>query len=60
MKLFPRPFASLTQDTRIAERSRNMAIEGTNILLLKQRHFTAEGAEIAEEGIIFGLKIQEP
>ena len=43
------PFVSLTQDARIAERSRNMAIKGINILLLKQRHFTAEGAEIAEE-----------
>jgi len=60
MKLFSRPFASLTQEARIAERSRNMAIKGTNILPVKQKHFTAEGAEIAEEGIISSLKIQKP
>jgi len=37
-----------------------MAIKGTNILPVKQKHFTAEGAEIAEEGIISSLKIQKP
>jgi len=47
MKLFSRPFVPLTQAARITE-------EG------KQRHLTAEGAEIAEEGIIFSLKIHKP
>jgi len=46
--LLSRPFVSLTQDARIAEKNKNR-VKNKGNLLPKQRHFTAEGAEIAEE-----------
>ena len=46
---FSRLFVSLTQDARIAEKDKNR-VESKDYLLLKQRHFTAEGAE---EGMFF-------
>jgi hypothetical protein len=51
-RLISRPFVSLTQDARIAEDDKNR-VKSKDYLLLKQRHFTAEGTEIAEKGITF-------
>jgi len=45
-KLFSRPFVSLTQAAKIAEKSRKMDFESTDILPLKQSHLTAEEAEV--------------
>ena len=45
---FSRPFVSLTQDARIAEKDKNR-VKGKDYLLPKQSHSTAEDAEAAEE-----------
>ena len=50
--LLARPFASLTEAAEIAEEDKNK-VKGKDYLLPKQRHLTAEDAEIAEEGIFF-------
>jgi len=43
-----RPFVSLTQDARIAEKGKNR-VKDKDYLLPKQSHSTAEDAEIAEK-----------
>jgi len=50
-----RPFVSLTQDAKTAEKNKNR-VKNKDILLLKQRHFTAEGAEDAEESMFLVYK----
>ncbi len=53
-QLSARPFVSLTQDAKIAEKDKNRVKNKGN--LLPQRHSTAEDAEIAEEGMFFVYK----
>jgi len=47
-RFISRPFASLTQAAKIAEKDRKR-VESKDILPLKQSHSTAEDAEDAEE-----------
>ena len=54
-RFISRPFVSLTQDAKNAEKDKNK-VKNKGNLLLKQSHFTAEGAEIAEKGMVQSRK----